>query len=152
MIERSYLLFSAGGLALAADSASVHCIHDDLTVQPEDQTVDWFLGLAVANERLLPITDLGVYLNGNASFGRIIEVARHFGIVGLKIDDVQGVSKKHPEPFDSDQTVNGDQTVNDANSSLKSMAVIDLGRHYQIIDIASLLQSSRFLNVQHEPA
>lgn len=146
MSDRSFLLFNAGGLALAADSASVHCIHDDLTVQSEDQTVGWFLGLAVANERLLPITDLGVYLNSNASFGRVIEVARHFGIVGLKIDEVEGVSKKQPEQFDTNQT------VNEADSSLKSMAVYDLGRHYQLIDIAGLLQSSRFLNVQNEPA
>ncbi len=146
MSERSYILFNAGDLALAVDSASVHCIHDDLSIQSEGNTIDWFLGLAVADERLLPITDLGRYLNGNPSYGRIFEVARQFGIAGLKIDEVHGVSKKHPERLESNQTVVED------SSSLKSVAVSDLGRQYQLIDIASLLQSSRFINVQHELA
>jgi len=146
MSGQSYILFSAGGLPLATDSASVHCIHDALSIQPEDDTRDWFLGLAVADERLLSVTDLGVYLNGNASQGRIIEVARRFGIVGLKIDEVHGVSKKQPERLESNQT------VVEVSSSLKNQAVNDSGQLYQIIDIASLLQSSRFLNVQNEPA
>jgi len=146
MSDQSYLLFSAGGVSLAVDSASVHCIHDGLNIQSEDDTVDWFLGLAVADERLLPITDLGVYLNGHASSGRIIEIARRFGNVGLKIDDVLGVSKKDP------QRLSSDQTVVEVSSSLKPSAVSDLGQQFRIIDFASLLQSSRFLNVQHEPA
>jgi len=146
MSEQSYILFNAGGLALAADAASVHCIHDGLTIQPEDGTVDWFLGLAVVDERLLSITDLGVYLNGKASSGRIIEVARNFGIVGLKIDEVHGVSKKRPV------RPNSERTTIAARSPLKRLAISDLGQHYQILDIASLLQSSRFLYVQHETA
>ncbi len=146
MSEQSYILFNAGGFALAADSASVHCIHDDLTIQPEDNTVDWFLGLSVADDRLLPITDLGIFLKGYASIGRIIEVARHFGVAGLKIDEVHGVSKKQPVQLESDRT------APEVSSPLKSVAVNDLGRHYQLIDITSLLHSSRFLNVQHEPA
>ena len=146
MSERSYILFKAGDLALAADSASVHCIHDDLSIQSEDDTINWFLGFAVADERLLPITDLGSYLNGNPSSGRIFEVARHFGIAGLKIDEVHSVSKKQPVRLDSNQT------VLEVCSSLKNVVINDLGRQYQLIDIASLLQSSRFINVQHEPA
>jgi len=146
MSDQSYLLFNAGGMELAADSSSVHCVHDGLIVQSEDDTCDWFLGLAVADDRLLPITDLGSYLNGSVSLGRIIEVARHLGIAGLRIDEVHGVSKKHPERFESEQN------LAKVSRSLKSMAVNDMGKHYQLIDIASLLQSSRFLNVQPEPA
>lgn len=151
MSEQSHILFCAGGLALAADSSAVHCVHDGLIIQKEDDTVDWFLGVAVADERLLPITDLGVYLQGNTSSGRIIEVARHFGIAGLKIDDVHGVSKKLPTPIDS-QSMLADVVSPLVNSPLKSTAVNDLGKRYQLIDIGSLLQSNRFLNVQQEPA
>jgi len=146
MSEQSHILFNAGGLALAADSTSVHCIHDGLTIQPEDGTVDWFLGLAVVDERLLSITDLGIFLNGNASAGRIFEVARRFGIFGLKIDEVHGVSKKRPVRPDSDRMAAA------VRSPLKRLAINDLGQHYQIVDIAGLLQSSRFLYVQHETA
>lgn len=146
MSGHSHILFSAGGLSLAADSASVHCIHDELIIQSEDDTQDWFLGLAVADERLLPITDLGVYLNGNPSVGRIIEVDRGFGIAGLKIDEVRGVSQNRPERVESDHSVS---TI---SSPLTSLTVIDLGQHHRVVDFASLLQSVRFLNVQYEPA
>jgi len=146
MSDQSYILFNAGGIALATDAASVHCIHDGLIIQSEDDTVDWFLGMAVADERLLPVTDLGVFLNGSTATGRIIEVSRRFGIAGLKIDKVHGVSKQRP------QRVDAHQTVVEVSSSLKNEAVDDLGKLYQLIDFASLLQSSRFLHIQHEPA
>lgn len=148
MSSDSHILFSAGGLPLAANAASVHCIHDDLIIQSEDDTQGWFLGVAVADERLLPITDLGDFLHGSgsASYGRIIEVARNFGIAGLKIDEIHGISPNRPEQFDSNHVV-----VNTV-SPLKSEAINHLGHQYQLVDIASLLQSVRFLNVQHEPA
>jgi len=152
MSGASHILFNAGGLALAADSCSIACIHDGLKVQSEEHTSEWFLGLAVADERLLPVTDLGAYLNGKPSIGRIMELTREFGIAGLRIDDVQGVSQKQPEPQDFAQVENKSASSFKSDSSLTNMVINDLGQCYRLIDIVHLLQSNRFLNVQHEPA
>lgn len=146
MIEHSHLLFSAGGISLAVDSAAVHCIHDGLATQAEDGTQEWFLGIAVADERLLPITDLGAFLHGKACEGRVVEVARNLGIAGLKIDEVHGVSRNEPDP----SSVSAEAKEHDW--PLQALAINDLGQCYPILDIAALLQSSRFLNVEHVPA
>ena len=146
MTGSSHILFNAGGLLLAADSASVHCIHGDLITQKEASTHPWFLGVAVADERLLPVTDLGAFLGAEPSQGRVIAVARNLGIAGLKVDDVHGVSRIDSEYEDSAQQ------ANERDWPVQARRISDLGQHYQILDIAKLLQSSRFLNVEHMPA
>jgi len=150
----NHILFSAGGLALAARSASIHCLHDGLVASAEPGTSDWFSGVAVAEGRLLPITDLGLYLNGGTSTGRVIEVARDLGIAGLRIDEVHGVSRNRPEtigPETSDAPVCEDSS-HDGQWPVRNTAINDLGRRYRIVDIAHLVKSSRFLNVKCEPA
>ncbi len=171
MSTSDHILFSAGGIHLAADSASVHCIHESLPTQNESGTNDWFLGLAVASERLLPVTDLGVYLQGGQSIGRVIEVARALGIAGLKIDEVHGVSNKIPEPIIDDslnkslddspndrrEGTGGSSTANDQQTSrvdptetspVLNKAILDQGQRYRLLDIEKLMQSARFLNVK----
>jgi len=148
MSESDHILFSAGGLSLACDSSAVHSIHESLNTQNEACTHDWFLGLAVTDERLLPVTDLGAYLDGDASHGRIIEVSRNIGIAGLKIDDVRGVSRQVPSVTDANEA--GGQAIVD--QVIVDQVIVDQGQAYHVIDIAKLLQSTRFLNVQHVTA
>ncbi len=150
MSASSHILFSAGGLALAARSAAVHCIHDGLVVTAEAGTNDWFCGVAVADGRLLPITDLGLYLNGGAATGRVIEVARDLGIAGLRIDEVHGVSRHAPDTLGPDSA--DTQAHSNDEWPVRNLAINDLGKRYRIVDITHLLQSSRFLNIQCEPA
>ena len=158
MSENDHILFSAGGINLAVDSTSIHCVHDSLIAQSEDGTSDWFLGVAVADERLIPISDLGVYLQGTCAAdrvtddrlisGRVLEVAKELGLAGLKIDAVHGVSRNPLAPVDVDVTdndVSGDQP-------LQPMVLTDEGKQYRLIDLASLMQSSRFLNIELESA
>ncbi len=148
MNENDHIVFSAGGINLAVDSASIHCVHDSLSAQSEDGTPDWFLGVAVADERLIPITDLGVYLQGSSATGRVIEVAKELGIAGLKIDVIHGVSRNPLSPVDVQTT--GSDTSGD--QALQPMVLTEQGTQYRLIDLASLMQSSRFLNIELESA
>jgi len=127
MSSVEHILFVAGELPLATPASSIHCIHDSLHIQPEPGTQDWFLGLAIADSQLLPVSDLGAYLNGKASLGRIIEVSRSIGLFGLRIDSVSGVSRGKP--------VTGTHVVQDYD------------REYQVVDLSQLLLSERFNNI-----
>jgi len=113
-----YILFSAGDLMLCAVASAVHCIHDSLTTQKEAGTHSWFEGIAVVDGRLLPITDLGAYYGRNATSGRVLEVAHNLGIAGLRVDDIMGVSNEYDENV------------------------------HQLIDVAQLVQSPKFLDIQ----
>lgn len=113
-----YILFSADDLLLCAAASSVHCIHDNLTAQKESGTQPWFEGLAVVEGRLLPVTDLGSFYGRKAASGRVLEVAHDIGIAGLRVDKVIGVANEFDE-----------------NS-------------HQLIDVAQLVQSSKFLDIQ----
>lgn len=118
------IFFRVDDLYLCASAASVHRIHDGLVTQREPGTQGWFLGLAVVEERLLPVTDLGAYYERPPSTGRVIEVAHELGRVGLRVDEVYGQSSERPGATDD----------------------------YQLIDIAQLVRSEQFLNIQLETA
>jgi len=118
------IYFTADDLFLCAGASSVHRIHDGLITQPEADTQPWFLGLAVVDGRLLPVTDLGAYYGKKPSAGRIIEVAHRLGNVGLQVDDVHSASVELPVAINE----------------------------YQVIDIAQLVQSEQFLDIQCNPA
>jgi len=147
MSGASHILVSAGGLSLAIESACVHCIHDGLKTQSEEGTQKWFLGLAVADDRLLPVTDLGAYLNHGSSLGRVLEVTKRLGLAGLKIDEVHGVSNKAPTPLDKEFSV-----ATQTEPALQALSIEEDGVRYQLLDIVQLMQSSRFLHVALTPA
>ena len=122
MNSKTTIQFSVGDLKLCVAASSVHCIHDGLIAQQEPDTQPWFAGIAVVEGRLLPVTDLGIYLGQKSSHGRVIEVAHNLGIAGLRVDDIL--------------SVNGEQ---------------DETQH-EFLDLAELVQSDRFLTIQSEPA
>lgn len=88
------LYFSVDDLYLCAAASSVHCIHEGLAIQQEAGTQHWFLGLAVVEGRLLPVTDLGAYYGRSPSSGRVIEVVHKLGSVGLRVDEISGVTSE----------------------------------------------------------
>lgn len=122
MKANDYILFSADDLNFCVAATAVHCIHDGLLTQNEVGTEPWFEGLAVVEGRLLPVTDVGAFYGRKSSTGRVLEVAHSLGVAGLRVDDVHGVSNEYDE---------------DA---------------YQFIDIAQLLQSAKFLDIQAQTA
>lgn len=172
MSVSNHILCSAGGLDLAFNSEHVHCVHESLVAQDEQGTHDWFLGLAVAEERLLPVTDLGQYLQGEQSTGRVIEVARELGIAGLKIDEVHGMSQSLPKTpgaksfakvvarklamggvlqneDDADELY--DDVLSD-DSPIVNSVIAEQGKQYHLLDLAKLMRSQRFLNVMQTSA
>ena len=142
MNRTEHILFHAGGLALALPTSHVHSIHDGLSYQTVSGTVDWFLGMAVADGQLLPVSDMGAFLQRDTCVGRTIEIARHLGIAGFKVDAIDGVSRY---PSAAGGTVS-------ANRFLTGLQINDSNSHYEVMDIASLMQSARFLNIALEPA
>ena len=172
MNASNHLLCSAGGLDLAFDSAHVHCVHESLVAQKENGTHDWFLGLAVADQQLLPVTDLGQFLLAEQSSGRVIEVSRELGIAGLKVDEVHGVSQSKPTTPNSQsfaKTVankislgNTQAAHNPAaepldkqqehDSPILDSVITEQGRQYHLVDLEKLVRSQRFLNVMQTPA
>lgn len=118
MKSDEFILLRADNLKLCVAASSVHCIHDALSTQAEAGTQTWFAGLAVVEGRLLPVTDLGAFYNAKPTSGRVLEVAHSLGIAGLRVDEVLGVADSYDENL------------------------------HQFIDVAQLVQSAKFLDIQ----
>lgn len=123
MSANESILFSAADLLFSADASDVHCIHDALPViQKVAGTKPWFVGLGVVEGRLMPVSDLSLYFGRASSSGCVIELAHEHGVFGLRVDEVHAVSQSEPDS------------------------------NYQYIDLAQLVQSDKFLNIECETA
>lgn len=142
MSSLEYILFVAGEIPLATPASSVRCIHDSLQIQSEPGTHEWFLGLAIADSQLLPVSDLGAYLTGKASLGRIIEVSRSIGLAALRVDVVNGVSRAKPIAVAEPADVTLDSTA--SFDSTGSYVVRDKEQEHRVINLTQLLLSDRF--------
>jgi len=141
-----HILFEAAGELLAVPANLVHAIHDELTIQPVAGTKSWFLGLAVAQGKLLPITDLNALVGSPAAQGRTLELEASVGIAGLKIDRLFGLSDAVVGKSD-DQGL-GTKSENTLNLSLTGLVVKENDQQHHILDLASLIQSSEFTNIK----
>ena len=153
MSAARHVLFDAGGLALAVPADAVQAIHDELPLQRVEGTRGWFLGLAVTDGRLLPVTDLGAWLGLRAAGGRTLQLHPGVGIAGLRVDTVYGLSEA-----DADATVpDADAAPReaaprlvpepDADAALTGRTIVEEGRQHRVVDLAALLQSPRFLDI-----
>ena len=145
-----HVLFEAGGLALALPADAVQAIHDELPLQRVEGTRPWFLGLAVADGRLLPVTDLGAWLGLRAAAGRTLQLHPDVGIAGLRVDTVYGLSR-------ADADVAANEDVADApgasgEAALTALTIVEDERRHRIVDLAELLQSPRFLDIAADGA
>jgi len=136
----SHVLFRAGGLPLAAPANAVQAIHDELTIQPIEGTQPWFLGLAVARGRLLPVSDLGAFFNQTPSAGHTLQVNPTIGIAGLRVDNVLGITEDSPvrQPIASRAP---------GNAAMSAWKISRDATDHRVVDIAMLLQLPRFLNI-----
>jgi len=137
-----HLLFNAAGLTLAAPADAVKAIHEDLDVQAVAGTKRWFVGLAVANGKLLPITDVGIFSGRRSSTGRTLELEPATGIVGLRVDNVVGLSES---PV-TEATLNGHE-MESSRLAYTGRAVVQDKQTYRVVDVAALVQSPAFLNI-----
>lgn len=140
-----HLLFSASGLNLAAPADLVKAIHQELSVQPVAGTRKWFCGLAVAQGKLLPVTDVGAFCGRRSSTGRTLELDSSVGIAGLQVDNVFGLSESGIEEI---PLTDGEQAgTDDVKLTLSERAVVQDERIHRVLDIAALVQSQAFLNI-----
>lgn len=154
MSMKEHILIHVADSPLAIASSSIHCVHDGLLPQREPDTADWFLGVAVADDRLLPVTDLGALLGLRRCTGRVLEVSRRFGIAGLQIDKVVGVSSAPAMPLQSENDTQQAAwtTSNIASEVLDNFVVDDFDAAHRVLDVASLVQSAQFKQIQLAPA
>ena len=140
-----HILFEAAGLKLAVAANLVSAVHEKLAVQRIAGTCHWFLGLAVVNGRLLPVTDLGAFAGRRCCTGHMLELAATTSIVGLKIDTVRGM-------IDSNTAERGEQRREVepiASQILLSGEVVFMeGEMHHVLDVAALVESSAFVNVR----
>ncbi len=145
-----HLLFNAAGLNLAAPAAAVKTIHEELDVQPVAGTKRWFVGLAVAQGKLLPITDVGVFSGRRSSTGRILELDPAAGIAGLRVDNVVGVSESEVSHV---SLTNGEmESTESLRLAYTGKTVVQGEQNYSVVDITALVQSPVFLNIAESDA
>lgn len=143
-----HLLFDAAHKKLAIPAGLVRSVREVLKVQAVENTRSWFLGLAVAGGKLLPVSDLGSFIGGQACHGRTIELEPAAGIAGLRVDRVFGFSNTPPSKFLSEE--NEIECATDVNLTLSGQAIVDNTAVFRILDIAALVQSPAFINIREE--
>lgn len=140
-----HLLFEASGLFLAARADLISTVHENLRVQPVAGTRHWFRGLAVAQGKLLPISDLGTFCGLRCCDGHTLELSESAGMCGLQVDRVIGLSSRQvvDVPLDDAEL----PFSSDDNLALGTRAIIQQERVHRVLDVAALLQSPVFLNI-----
>lgn len=140
-----YVLFTAAGLKLAIQASQVKAVHEQLNVQEVAGTTKWFLGLGVANGRLLPVTDLGAFAGREPCSGRILEIDPTVAIAALKVDEVPGFSDAQPVDVTSD-----DKYLDSAREHLvlSGKYLKDKDDEHYLLDVDALVQSPAFINIK----
>lgn len=142
-----HLLFDAAGINLAVPATLVKSIHESLTVQAVSCTKPWFAGLAVAGGKLLPVTDIGAFSGRRACTGRTLELDPSVGIAALRVDQVLGLTEIEPCEASAEEK-GANLSSGDTNLALTDQIIVDNGRVHHIVDIAALVQSPVFINVE----
>lgn len=141
-MSQAHVMFRAGGQSFAIASSLVHAIHDELTLQSVGDTKNWFLGLAVADGVLIPVTDFGSYLKLSPASGRTLGISPDVGVGALRVDEVIGV--------DDTATMVSDAVLPQelqANADLFTYSLnAKTGEHW-VLDVPRLLQSKRFVDI-----
>ncbi len=146
-MSQAHVMFRAGGQSFAVASSNVQAIHDELSLQSVGDTKKWFLGLAVADGVLIPVTDLAGYLklgqaSGRTFSGRTLGISPEVGVGALRVDEVIGVDDTATKVSDAVLP----QALQ-ANSNLFSYSLeASTGEHW-VLDVPRLLQSKRFIDI-----
>ena len=135
-----HLLFKAGGLALAVPASCVRVIHEELSIEPVVGTCNWFLGLAVSRGRLLPVSDLGLFIGKQTCRGSTLELEVDASTIALRVGEVFGVYSL--QLIDDDQPVNG--FAHARNLTLTGKKVCIDGQAHRVLDVVALAGSLAF--------
>lgn len=140
-----HILFVAAGLKLAIRASQVKAVHEQLAVQEVAGTANWFLGLGVANGRLLPVTDLSAFAGKPSSSGHILELDPSVAIAAFRVDDIPGLSSAQAVDVTPEDAPMG--TVGQ-HLTLSGKSVKDKTGEHHMLDIDALVQSSAFINIK----
>ena len=159
------LAFEAGGRALALPAAAVERVLEVPPVQRVPGTPGWFLGLAVTGGRLLPLSDLGVWLDGAVLDGadvapapasggrgpgaRVVALDASVGLAALLVDRVDGLA-------DAREAEAADLAGDDPLARLgprrpRARAIVVEGTVRALLDPAALLASPAFADLAGAP-
>lgn len=133
-------------MQLAVPANFVKSIHESLPTQPVAGTLEWFLGLSVANGKLLPVTDLGLFLDRQASQGVTLELEPDMAVAALKVDEVMGVTEMQARGDVDTPTM--DAKLQSTRLLLTGESVDHKGGLHRVLDLPALLQSSAFVNIK----
>lgn len=145
-----YLLFKAGGVALGVPIEHVHAVHESLDTVAVANTCNWFTGLAVAEGALVPVSDLGAFLFDVTAHGAILQVSKKVGLAGLRVDKVVGVSASSTRC--KHESENKSKAMQKNAPLLSDACIKENGVEYTLLDLAALLRSRRFANIDMSPA
>lgn len=154
-----HLFFAIADHHYALSHEHVKAVHSQLSLSPVVGTCHWFLGLAVFEGRLIPVTDLGSFCGLPPSDGSTVELDPSTALAALRVDSIfvsspeaqarvageaeHGASKKlHVRPS------NPGGTSNALREFVTGELVSDRGQTYHVLDVSSLVQSDRFINVK----
>lgn len=145
MTSPSFLLFEVAGIPLATPAAQVDHVHDTLLTEPVEGTLPWFSGLAVADGKLLPITDLGELLGKPVAGGYTLQLNRDFGVAGIRVEKVMGLSK---QPVT--RSAPADALPDVLAAGVDDRCIAFRGRIHYLLDLQALLQSPQLLGIADE--
>lgn len=142
-----HILFEAAGLKLAVEANLVCAVHETLPVQRVAGTCHWFLGLAVVNGKLLPVTDFGAYAGRQCCTGHTLELVTNTSFVGLRIDALKGSSNSNPditnEPWQDDEPFASHVLLSGRSFSTG-------GETHHGLDVAAMVESPAFINIRDQ--
>ena len=135
-----HVLFDVCGLALAVPAQRVRVIHEQLSIESVIGTCDWFLGLAVSRGRLLPVSDLGLFIGRQACRGSTLELDVEASVIALRVGEVSGVYSL--QLTDDDQPVEG--VAHARNLTLTGKMVCTDEQAHRVLDVSALVSSLAF--------
>lgn len=141
-----HILFEAAGLKLAVDANLVSAVHETLPVQRVAGTYQWFLGLAVVNGKLLPVTDFGAYAGRQCCTGHTLELATNTSFVGLRIDAVKGSSDSNSD--EKGVPIHDDEPFA-SHVLLSGRSFFAGGETHHGLDVAAMVESPAFVNIRN---
>jgi len=94
--DRTFILFRMAQTYWASDVESVQRVHPELSVHEVPGTLSWFSGVAQVDGELLSVSDLGAWLSNTGCQGPVLQLHKHLGAIGLRVDEVISAQKLQP--------------------------------------------------------
>ena len=156
------LAFEAAGRALALPAGAVERVLEPPPVQRVPGAPGWFAGLVVTGGRLLPVTDLGAWLEasgGDADSGargradlvegapeaRLVELDASLGLAALLVERVEGLVDFREA--NADDLADGDPVARLGARRPRARAIRAEGEVRALLDPVALLASPAFADL-----